>query len=344
MTVFNLKNVSKEERELTKENVLKKVSELQIFEYYFENRITLRESYTNPLRADSSPGCKFFIGRTNKLLFIDTSRQNSVRDCFGFVCDKYNCNLRMALQIINRDFKLGFEGEELGHLVYDFSQPTLDYFEEQKEEEKKLLCLKRAFRYADKKYWQQYGVDLMTLKKFNVIPIQTVFYDNRILWRNSEENPIYCYNFPNEKKKKIYRPLEKDKKYKFISSSGMGGIYQGFDQLPKKGDLLIITKSMKDVMTLHGFGYPAIAPNSENCSIPLDFYDNLLDRFREIILFYDNDEAGLLATSQISEDLDMSYILIPKQYGVKDISDFYKKYGPQDTETLLDELLYKPFR
>lgn len=344
MTIFNLKNVSKEERELTKENVLKKVSELQIFQYYFEDKIELRKSYTNPLRSDNSPGCKFFIGKTNKLLFIDTSRQNSVRDCFGFVCDKYNCNLRMALQIVNRDFNLGFEGEKLKHLIYDFSQPTLNYFEEQKQEEKKLLCLKRAFRNEDKNYWKQYGIGLTTLNLFNVIPIQTVFYDNRILWRDSKENPIYCYNFPNENKKKIYRPLEKDKKYKFISSSGMGEIYQGFDQLPNKGDLLIITKSMKDVMTLYEFGYLAIAPNSENCSISFDFYDNLLNRFHEVILFYDNDEAGLLATSQISEDLDISYILVPKEYEVKDISDFYKKYGYRDTERLLDELLYKPFK
>lgn len=337
--VFSLKNVSNENRELTKENVLKKISELQIFEYYFENRIDLKQSYTNPLRVDQAPGCKFFIGRTGKLLFIDSSRKNSVRDCFGFICDKYNCSLYKALQIINRDFKLGFEGEELNHLVYDYSQPTLDYFEKEKEKEKKLLCLKRAFKIYDKLYWQQYGVGLVTLKKFNVLPVQTVFYDNKILWRNSETNPIYCYNFPKENKKKIYRPLEKDKRFKFITSAGIGGIYQGFDQLPEKNDLLIITKSMKDVMTLHGFGYPAIAPNSENYSIPLDFYDNLLERFTNIILFYDNDEAGQLARTSLCEELDIPFIEIPAIYGTKDISDFFKKYGPSLTEELLHELI-----
>ena len=337
--VFSLKNISNEESSLTKENVLKKVSELHIFEFYFENKINLRQSYTNPLRVDQAPGCKFFIGRTGKLLFIDSSRTNSVRDCFGFVCDKYNCDLYKALQIINRDFKLGFEGEELGHLVYDFSQPTLDYFEKQKREEKKLLCLKRNWRIKDKIYWQEYGIGLATLRKFNVIPVQTVFYDNKILWRDSEYNPIYCYNFPKENKKKIYRPLEKDRKYRFISSSGIGSIYQGFDQLPNKSDFLIITKSMKDVMTLYGFGYPAIAPNSENYTIPLDFYDNLLDRFTNIILFYDNDEPGKLARQQLGEDLDIPYIEIPENYGVKDISDFFKKYGASETEIILYDLI-----
>lgn len=35
--------------------------------------------------------------------------------------------------------------------------------------------------------------------------------------------------------------------------------------LPKSGDILVITKSMKDCMTLYSLGVPAIAPISENC-------------------------------------------------------------------------------
>lgn len=338
MVVFNSKNVSENELELTKDNILLKLPELAIFEYYFGEKISLNRSYKNPLRIDNNPGCKFFIGRTGKLLFIDTSRRNSVRDCFGFICDKYNCKLYKALQIINRDFKLGFEGKPLDHLVYDYSWPSLDVFEKAKEE-KRLLCLKRNWEFYDKEYWGQYGITLKVLSKFNVIPVQTVFKGNKILWRNSRENPIYCYNFPNENKKKIYRPKEKDRSYRFMSSGGMSGIYQGFDQLPAKGDLLIITKSLKDVMVLDMFGYNAIAPHSENYPIPLDFYDNLMDRFDNIILFYDNDEAGKKATEQIAEDLDMPFIFIPDEYKEKDISDFYKRYGVSETGLMLTNLI-----
>ena len=185
MVVFNSKNVSENELELTQEV-------LAIFEYYFGEKISLNRSYKNPLRIDNNPGCKFFIGRTGKLLFIDTSRRNSVRDCFGFICDKYNCKLYKALQIINRDFKLGFEGKPLDHLVYDYSWPSLDVFEKAKEE-KRLLCLKRNWEFYDKEYWGQYGITLKVLSKFNVIPVQTVFKGNKILWRNSRENLINSF-------------------------------------------------------------------------------------------------------------------------------------------------------
>lgn len=337
MVVFSSRNISENELELTKENVLRKTSELNIFEYYFGEKINLKDSYKNPLRKDENAGCKFFIGRTGKLLFIDSSRSGSVRDCFGFICDKYDCNLYKALQIINRDFGLGFQGEKLGHLVYDFSEPKLEDLKKRKEV-KKLLCLSRGWRLYDRNYWSQYGITLKTLKTFNVIPVQVVLKGDKIIWRNTEENPIYCYNFPNERKKKIYRPKEEVKSFKFLSSEGMSGIYQGFDQLPEKGELLIITKSLKDVMVLYMFGYNAIAPHSENYPIPLDFYDNLMDRFDNIILFYDNDNAGIAATEQIVEALDIPYIFIPEEYKQKDISDFYKEYGESETASLLTEL------
>lgn len=338
--VFSLDKVSSNTKELNKDNVLKMLSEVLIFEYYFEQKIDLKQTYKNPLREDPQAGCRFFIGRNDKLLFIDFSRKNSVVDCFGFICKKYNCDLYKALQIVNRDFGLGFNSQPLKDLVYDYSKPTLEYFEKEKKEENKILCRKRQFSLYDLRYWQQFGITLDTLKKFNVIPVQTVFLNNKPLWRHHKDNPIYCYNFPNEGKKKIYRPLEKDKKYRFLSSASISCIYQGFDQLPEKGDLLIITKSMKDVMTLYEFGYNAIAPNSENFPIPLDFYDYLMDKFDNIILFYDNDEAGIEASKKLNEEIGIPYILIPKhQYVSKDISDFLKTYGEKATSYLLFELL-----
>ena len=37
--------------------------------------------------------------------------------------------------------------------------------------------------------------------------------------------------------------------------------------LPKHGEFIVITKSLKDVMVLYSFGIPAIAPISENCFV-----------------------------------------------------------------------------
>ena len=63
--------------------------------------------------------------------------------------------------------------------------------------------------------------------------------------------------------------------------------------LPKSGDILVVTKSMKDVMVLYQLGIPAIAPISENCFLTEAQYNKLQSRFKYIVLLYDNDRPGL---------------------------------------------------
>ena len=340
--MFDLSKVK--DKELTKENVLNEVHEKVIFEYYFGSEINLTDSYVNPLREDNNPGCKFFIGKNRKLLFIDFAKRNSVVDCFGFICLKYNCNLYTALKIINKDFRLGLGTEiERGYKdsVYEYTKPSLEFFEQNKEKKSELQCLKRKYENYDYDYWtNDYGISKETLEKYNVFCVSTVFKNGKPIWRNTKENPIYAYYFPNENKKKIYRPKEKDKKYKFLSSAGMSKLYQGFDQLPEKGDLLIITKSMKDVMVLHEFGYNAIAPNGEGYDIDENFYDSLTDRFDNIIFLYDNDLPGTNAVINLSSKFQCGFISIPKDpFYTKDISDYYYNYGDITTGKLLFNLI-----
>jgi DNA primase len=69
--------------------------------------------------------------------------------------------------------------------------------------------------------------------------------------------------------------------------------------LPKTGDYLVVTKSLKDVMTLYSLGISAIAPISENCFLSESQYNRLKERFKYIILLYDNDRPGLRAMLSI---------------------------------------------
>lgn len=50
--------------------------------------------------------------------------------------------------------------------------------------------------------------------------------------------------------------------------------------LPESGDILIITKALKDVMVLYEYGIPAIAPCSENLFITEAQYNHLKERFK----------------------------------------------------------------
>jgi DNA primase len=114
---------------------------------------------------------------------------------------------------------------------------------------------------------------------------------------------------------------------------------QGAKQLPEGGDLLVITKSMKDVMCLYSLGITALAPNSENLFLTQNQYDKLKKRFKTIILFYDNDLPGIHNMNKFRKQFDIKCIWIPRKYGAKDISDFYKMYGREKTIELVNQAL-----
>ena len=113
---------------------------------------------------------------------------------------------------------------------------------------------------------------------------------------------------------------------------------QGYRQLPKQGDLLVITKSMKDVMCLYDLGITAIAPNSETLFISEEELENLSKRFKVISVLYDQDKAGKANMAKIRKIYpDLFYFVIPKNLNAKDISDFYKKYGRDRTLELINK-------
>ena len=72
---------------------------------------------------------------------------------------------------------------------------------------------------------------------------------------------------------KIYRPLAS--KYTKWRTNLTTSDVQGLAQIPEKGDLLIITKSLKDVMVLYEMGYTAISAASETTFIPEDIISGL---------------------------------------------------------------------
>ena len=78
--------------------------------------------------------------------------------------------------------------------------------------------------------------------------------------------------------------------------------------LPKMGEYLVVTKSLKDVMTLYNLGIPAIAPISENCFLSEAQYHRLKERFKHIILLYDNDRPGLRAMISIKKKFQYEYL------------------------------------
>lgn len=333
--MYNLK-VNEILEYVSKENIFKYITSEDIFDKYlgFSQKNIM---FKSPLRNDKQPTCKLFIGRKGQLLYIDFGEPNSVCDGIGFVQKMYNLTFEEALNKIAFDMNLPLGIKGLIHTdIKPINTKELNIIKKENKSSE-LLVKTRRYEDYDFNYWNQFGINLETLKLFNVYPVHVVYKNNKTVWINKKDNPIYCYRFKNNKKK-CYRPLEPNKRFKFITSSEIGSIIQGYDQLPNTGEVLIITKSLKDIMCLYELGYASIAPNGEAYNITTELIQELKQRFKHIFILYDNDIAGINNAEYLSTVYNLPTIYLP--FGdQKDISDYHKKYGREKSLNLLNHLI-----
>jgi len=313
---------------VTEENILERTTEYDIYSYYIGYKIPINTKFNSPLREDNNPSFGLFVAKkTRQLLFKDMGTDTS-GNCFKFVqLYKGLRSYKDALHEINKDLNIGLlKKSEKGVTVRNKFKPSRTH----------IAVKRKHFTDNDLEFWSQFGISRETLRKFNVSPVKRVWVNDKIKsFIYTDNNPIYAYKIYN--KFKIYRPYGEQK---FLSNCNQYDI-QGFEQLPKRGgDLLIITKSLKDAMVLYELGYIAIAPNSESISIPDKIVNYLNKQFKNIILFYDNDKTGIAGMLKHKKQHNFKCRFIPLQYKSKDISDFTKDYGITESVTLLKKLTY----
>lgn len=326
-----IKNRSSEDH-LSKEMVLSKIREIDIFSYYCSSFKEIGVKFCSELRKDDRPGVSIVLWR-GKLLYKDWAHPDHTFDCFGYVMAAYNCSFYSALRIIDNDFGLNLSSykEEMA-----FTKGYLGYKSSMRVENKRVVVIRKKTRpwmKKDAEFWSQYLISKKTLIKFAVSPISHY-------WINESRfscNLSYAYKMGT--KYKIYSPYDE---VKWMSNTNFKQI-QGYDQLPNKGDLCIIASSLKDVMCLFEMGIPAIAMQSE-MQLPLrKTIEELRGRFKQVAVFYDNDftnpnNPGQTMAKKICKEYSpMRNIYLPEDYGVKDLSDYIAKFKePGGLKTLID--------
>lgn len=162
-------------------------------------------------------------------------------------------------------------------------------------------------------------------------------------WYNKAEQLSYCYHYFQDYDErwlvKIYQPLTSDPFKKWFGNTGGKQIIQGEGVLPKSGDLLLITKSLKDTCLLYEYNLTAVAPASENLFLNERYFNKQKERFKKIIIFYDNDASGMKTAVNFSKQYNIPYIYIPNDFDVKDITDFVAERGFDMGRFLMKELL-----
>ena len=315
--------------QITKEEILKYITELQILKRYCSNYKNFNNSFKSEFYNDTNASCKLVIS-ANGIPYYKDYGNGDYFLAFDYVSRKYRSNYHETCNIISNDF-----GIKRGN-VKIVPELLLN------EDTPKLIKIKsiikpyiKSFNIIDLNYWSQYGISLNTLNHFNVKAcshVSLIKGYNHFLFEYTKSNPLYSYRFfkNNNEQFKIYNPFG-TKETKWLSNVGADCL-QGYDQLPELGNLLILTKSLKDVMSLYELGYNAIGLQAETNKLSDKSYKELSNRFKEIIILFDNDEQGRISTGEFFMKYELKFFFIDD---TKDISDYIKMYNIKKAKIIL---------
>ena len=315
---------------ITKELILSRFSEEQLMEYYLHLPVK-KGLFRSPLRRDKQPTCSFYRNKSGTLIFKDFATGQHL-NIFDVVQSIFRCDYFESLRIIANDFGIVRDSA----LHKNPGKINLNPIKIKDKEISKIQIEVQEFTDGELKWWGKYGISKDILKRFNVYSCKHVFLNDQLFAESQQHCPIFGYYGKKYQGLELWRCyFPKRTSFRFITNWPSKKI-QGYDQLPKKGKLLVITKSMKDSMCLYSCGITACAPNSENLFISDKVLEDLKSRFKNIVVLYDNDRPGLYNMAKIRrEHPELTYVFIPKRYGSKDISDFYKDHGRKETLNLI---------
>lgn len=319
--------------DITKEYIFSKgINQESIMEYYTGLNVRSKKLAFSPFRKDNHVTCAFYKSKSN-ILYLHDFATNEHINCFQVVMKKYNVNYYEALEIIAKDFHL-IKGTNNNKEVPIIVKPL--------EETKSVNIQVQIKEYTKEelKWWEEFGISKKLLKKYQIYSLQHIFINGELKFTSSEKCPIYGYYFGKDKngneKWKCYFPLKTE--YRFINNLSKK-VLQGYHQLPKTGDLLVITKSMKDVVALYGFGIAAVSPNSETLFVDDKKLEEFKRRFKHILVLYDNDRTGLHNMWLIRKQYpELNYFYLP-WYLSKDFTDSIKLVGVDNMKEYVNEFL-----
>jgi hypothetical protein len=315
-----------------KEDILRHVDEYGILRYYFP-KLKLDTSNKSPLREDSVPS--FGVTMRTGFLYWRDFATGEYGNIWSLVALAKRTDFAGALQIIARDFGIR-QGADFKKIATSIKKVPIPI-----KKQVEIGIRTRKWKSRDKEFWTQFGISKLTLEKYLVSPIDFMFFNGQ-----PAKVDRYAYVYRELKDGvltfKIYQPFSKERKW--ISNNNQS-VWEGWSQLPETGDLLIITSSRKDTMSIiDNAGLPAVALQGEAMRPKQHVVQQLKDRFKKVYVLYDNDfnnprNPGRVLGNKIASEFGLTQIEIPSDYLSKDFSDLVKTHGSQKSKNILKELL-----
>ena len=236
-----------------------RVSETAILSHYLHIN-SLPVVINSPLRKDNHPSFLLYTPDGNKVYYKDYATGDR-GDIYTLLEKRDNITFSQLIRKIATD--------SIANSSLSFHTPCNAV----RDFRKSKITLKvkvREWKDYDLEYWKSYGISLKWLKYAEVYPIS-----HKIVYRDGEKHVYhaakYAYAFVERKENnitiKVYQPLVKNKRYKWMNTSD-GSVVGLWTKIPLKGDKLFICSSLKDALCFwSNMGIPAIYVQSETTGL-----------------------------------------------------------------------------
>lgn len=298
--------------------VLNVTSEIDIASFYL-GIDSIPAIINSPLRVDVNPSMGIFSPDGVKVKYIDFGTRDS-GDIFNLLMRMWGVSLNEVCARICNDFS-----RFRGSVSVTRSIPSCRVTGIGKHSDSELKCKVREWRDYDIEYWSSYGISLEWLKYAEVYPVS-----HKIIIRNGSRMVFgadkYAYAYVEHKDGnttlKLYQPYNK-KGFKW-SNKHDKSVISLWTKVPEYGERICICSSLKDALCLWAnTGIPSIAIQGEGYGVSDTAASELRRRYDRVYILLDNDEAGLQDGRKLAEQTGFINLVLPDEYGAKDISDLF---------------------
>jgi hypothetical protein len=357
-----LKN--KSNRKTYTDRLLEIVDDYEIYSSLIGIDLNIGETISSPIRSsDDFPSFAIFVPtktkskiRPDEIWFKDLA-DGDFGDVFEFtrLFAKFNYNLvldsrKSIIKFIDSQLSLGLFTDSVRQTI------SLDQREDRRKilrdskKSSELFYKSRSFTKRDLEYWGKLDIGIEDLKFWNIKSIKHLLDKNGLIKKTFRLNEL-CFVYNIWDKDKLYQP-EAHKSFKFRNTCPGDDYryYQGFEQLSGKADILIITKSYKDLIVMHkffnifiGLKVDVLAPHAESINLSEEFVEGVKSKYKTIVCVSDFDRAGVKFAQQCKrygfhyKFVSTKRIKINGKYKVmdKDVSDFRMNHDKEQTIKLL---------
>lgn len=324
---FSKKDIAHKEY-ISKEAILRHFSSYDVFRYYCGD-FEIGKAFKSPIKTEKKPSFNIFVHKSGQLFYKDFRFGSG--DFVQFIREKYTLNYRDALSKICIDMGLSdlYQHNNIQEHYISKKEPVKYDFDIKEVKKQNISIRSRKWKGYDYEYWKQFGISLRSLKNYKVVPISHIFIGDNII---KAEPHAYAFieNKDGYRSYTIYQPFSENHKWLKDHDSS---VWYGWEQLPKTGDTLIITKSRKDIMSIVDvLDIPSTGLQNEMILPKPQVVQELITRFKDIYVLYDNDydkdlNYGVEFGRKFADEFYLSQIIIPSFYKSKDFSDLVKNHG-----------------